>query len=105
VLLDDLIDLDDDRAAGEHNYMACYPSSEAAAGRLAAIAGQASASTAQLPQPRRHAAILAGVAAFYLSAAEADTPYARPIRARMLDALGPATTRPLTAFMRLRRHL
>lgn len=102
VLLDDLIDLDEDAATGDHNYMAYYPSSGAAADRLALIAAQASAATARLP--RRHAAILAGVAGFYLGAAEADTPYARPIRARLLDALGP-TTRPLATFMRIRRHV
>ena len=104
VLLDDLIDLDADRAAGEHNYIAYYPSGEAAADRLAAISAEASAATAQLPDPRRHAAILAGVAGFYLSAAEAETPFAGPIRAQMLDALGP-DTRPLVAFMRLRRRI
>jgi tetraprenyl-beta-curcumene synthase len=103
VLLDDLIDRDEDAAAGEHNYMDYYSSAGEAADRLALIAARASAAAAKLPQPRRHAAILTGVAAFYLSAAEARSPFARPIRDRLLDSLGP-TTRPLAALLRLQRR-
>ncbi|HEY0317515.1 MAG TPA: DUF2600 family protein [Solirubrobacterales bacterium] len=102
VLLDDLIDRDEDAAAAEHNYMAYYRSSEDAANRLELLAGRASAAVAKLPQRRRHEAILAGVAAFYLSAPEASTAFARPIRDRLLDALGQGA-RGLLAVMRLRR--
>jgi tetraprenyl-beta-curcumene synthase len=103
VLLDDLIDRDEDAAAGEHNYMDYYSSAGEAADRLALIAARASAATAKLPQRRRHAAILTGVAAFYLSAAEVRSPFARSIRNRLLDSLGP-TTRPLAALLRLQRR-
>ena len=91
-----------DRAAGEHNYLAYYASPEEAADRLALIASRAEALSARLPHPGRHRAILAGVAGFYLSAAAAQTPYAQPIRARLLASLGPGA-RLLAAFMRLRR--
>jgi tetraprenyl-beta-curcumene synthase len=103
VLLDDLIDRDEDAAAGEHNYMDYYSSAGEAADRLALIAARASAAAAKLSQPRRHAAILTGVAAFYLSAAGARTPFAPPIRDRLLDSLGPAA-RPLAALLRLQRR-
>jgi hypothetical protein len=103
VLLDDLIDRDEDAAAGAHNYMAYYSDSEEAAARLDLIAHAARAAIAGLRHRHRHTAILAGVAGFYLSAAEAETPYARPIRDRLLRSTGPAV-RPIVAFIRRRRR-
>jgi hypothetical protein len=104
VLLDDLIDRDEDAAAGAHNYMAHYDGSEDAANRLELIAQLARTAIAQLRHPHRHAAILAGVSGFYLSAEGAGTPYARPIRERLLHSAGPAV-RPIVAVMRLRRRM
>jgi tetraprenyl-beta-curcumene synthase len=104
VLLDDLIDREEDALAGEHNYLTYYRDSQAAADRLALIAARASAATAKLRDARRHAAILSGVAGFYLSADAATTPYARPIRDRLLGSIG-LTSRPLLATMRLRRRI
>jgi tetraprenyl-beta-curcumene synthase len=103
VLLDDLIDRDEDAVAGTHNYIAYYPSSEDAANRLDLIARIAGTAIAELRRPHRHAAILAGVVGFYLSAEEAETPFARPIRDRLLRSTGPAV-RPIVAFMRRRRR-
>jgi tetraprenyl-beta-curcumene synthase len=102
VLLDDLIDREEDAAAGTHNYLAYYRDGEEAAARLDLIAHLARARLAGLRHRHRHAAILAGVAGFYLSAPAADTPYARPVRERLLRSTGPAV-RPIVAFMRLRR--
>jgi hypothetical protein len=102
VFLDDLVDREDDRAAGEHSYLDYYGSAEEAAERLALIASRAEALLLRLPSASRHRAILAGVAGFYLSAAAAQSPYALPIRSRLLAALGPGA-RFLAAFMRLRR--
>lgn len=104
VFLDDLVDLEADRAAGEHNYLAYYEDSAEAAERLAWIARQASARIDSLPHAGRHRAILAGIGAFYLSSSDASTTYAEPIRRPLLAALGPGT-RMLTTFMRLRRLL
>jgi len=103
VLLDDLIDRDEDAVAGAHNYLAYYRDGEEAAARLELIAHLARARLAGLRHRHRHAAILAGVAGFYLSAAESETPYARPARERLLRSTGPAV-RPIVAFMRLRRQ-
>lgn len=102
VLLDDLVDRERDRASGEHNYLAYYGSAEEAAERIGEIAAEAAAAARRLPQPRRHLAILDGVAAFYLSAPEAEAAYAQPIRERLLAALGPGA-RFLTRCLRLRR--
>lgn len=103
VLLDDLVDREEDAATGAHNYMAYYAGSEDAAARLDLIAHLARTGLAGLRRRHRHAAILAGVAGFYLSAEEAGTPYARPVRDRLLHSTGPAV-RPIVTFMRLRHR-
>jgi hypothetical protein len=102
VFLDDLVDREEDRIAGEHDYLAYYESSEAGAERLALIAGRAEALLASLPRPSRHRAILAGVAGYYLSSPAAARADAHPIRERLLTALGPGA-RFLAGFSRLRR--
>jgi tetraprenyl-beta-curcumene synthase len=99
VFLDDLVDREADRTAGEHNYLAYYASPAEVAERLAWIARQASARIDPLPRSSRHQAILAGVGAFYLSDDGARTGYAEPIRSRLLATLGPGT-RVLAAFVR-----
>ncbi|HEV2858578.1 MAG TPA: DUF2600 family protein [Solirubrobacterales bacterium] len=102
VFLDDLVDREADRAAGEHNYLGYYESAAEAAERLARIASRAESQIARLPRARRHRAILAGVGAFYLSAPTSETPSAKPIQQRLLATLGPSTS-VLAVFMRSRR--
>jgi tetraprenyl-beta-curcumene synthase len=103
VLLDDLIDRDEDAAAGAHNYTAYYRDGEEAAERLELLVRLARASLDRLRHRHRHAAILAGVAGFYLSAAGAQTPYAEPARERLLASAGPAV-RSIVALMGRRRR-
>ena len=88
VLLDDLVDREPDRAEGEHSYLDYYAGADETAERLALLASWARAAAGGLRQRRRHAAILAGVAAFYLGSPVARGDYAEPIRNRMLEALG-----------------
>lgn len=102
VLLDDLVDRDRDAASGDHNYIDYYSSGEQAGERLAAIAVRAETAIDPVPHGGRHAAILAGVLAFYLSAPTARAPFAGPARELLLAAAGP-TVRPLAAMMGLRR--
>jgi tetraprenyl-beta-curcumene synthase len=102
VLLDDLIDLEEDRASADHNYVGHYPSGDLAADRLAWIAARAAAAQSKLRRPQRHAAILAGVVGFYLGAPESERGFARPARQRLLAASGPST-QLLVATMRRRR--
>jgi tetraprenyl-beta-curcumene synthase len=81
VLLDDLVDREADRRAGEHNFLDFYGSADEVAERLAAIVGAARTAIDPLPHRDRHRAILAGVLAFYLAApaggAEPETEAAR----------------------------
>jgi len=103
VLLDDLIDRSEDALTGAHNYMGYYRDGEDAAHRLELIAHLARAGLARLRHPHRHAAILAGVAGFYLGAAESESAYARPVRERLLAASGSAV-RPIVAATKLARR-
>ncbi|HEX7279101.1 MAG TPA: DUF2600 family protein [Solirubrobacterales bacterium] len=98
VLLDDLVDREADRAAGEHSYLRHYPSDAAAAERLEAIAGLARRSVSPLPGAGLHRAILSGVLAFYLSSPGAAAPGARAIRDPLLSAAGPVV-RSLTRLL------
>lgn len=102
VFLDDLVDRDRDRAAGEHNYLPYYEDADDAAARLGLVAARATALVSPLPHADRHRAILAGVAAFYLSAPEAEDGEAQRVRDRLLRELGPGA-RLLRAFIRMRR--
>ncbi len=102
VLLDDLVDRDEDATAGAHNYVAYYRDAGDAAHRLALLTARARAAIGPLRRRRRHAAILTGVAGFYLSAPGAATEFAGPAAAALGDALGPSV-RPIVATMRRRR--
>jgi tetraprenyl-beta-curcumene synthase len=101
VLLDDLVDLDEDVAMGEHNYIAYFADDEVLADRLGSLADAARSAIAPLPRRGRHEAILAGVAGFYLAQPAARAPRWATTRERLLESLG-APVRVLTAFSRLR---
>jgi tetraprenyl-beta-curcumene synthase len=102
VLLDDLIDREEDLAGGEHNYLGYCASSEQAGNRIALLASRAKAAIVNLRHARQHRAILAGIAGFYLSAPNARSNFARPIRERLLEVIDP-TVRPIMVAMRLLR--
>lgn len=104
VLLDNLVDRDQDAATGGHNYLTYYASNREAAGRVADITGEAVAHVRGLLHARRHLAIVAGVAGFYLSTPEVRTPYADPITAAILGRVG-GTVRPILALMRLKQRV
>lgn len=101
VLLDDLVDRDQDLPGGAHNYTAYYKDGTEAGARLAFIARRAATAIAPLRHRHRHAAILAGVAGFYLSAPGARSGYAKPAAEALLDELGPAV-RLIAAYNRRR---
>jgi tetraprenyl-beta-curcumene synthase len=101
VLLDDLVDLDEDVAMGEHNYIAYFTDDADLAERLGALAEMARTAIGPLPRRGRHEAILAGVAGFYLAQPAARAPRWTETRRRLLTSLG-APARFLTAFSRLR---
>jgi tetraprenyl-beta-curcumene synthase len=99
VLLDDLVDREEDEAAGEHSYLRHYRSDADAAERLEAIAGLADRSVSTLPRSGRHRAILSGVLAFYLSSPGVAASGARSIRDRLLASSGPVV-RSLTKILK-----
>lgn len=90
VLLDDLVDREQDEAAAVHNYTGYYADADDAAERIAAIADHARRALASLPKAARQQAILAGVAAFYVSQQGARQPFAQPIVAALKGRLGPS---------------
>lgn len=100
VLLDDLVDFDEDRTAGQHNYLSYYADSAAAAERLGFVADRALGALGQLRHRRLHLAILAGVAGFYLSAPTAASGFAAPARERLRETIGPSIL-PVLLAMRL----
>lgn len=100
VILDDLVDRDQDLAAGEHSYLDYYDSPADAAERLALIATAARRSTGELRNARRHRAILAGVVAYYLASGRTALP--ADARRELARSAGPAA-RPLTTVLRLPR--
>ena len=100
VLLDDLVDREDDLEAGEHNYLGYYTGERQAADRIGLLAERARAATKDMPGGRRHRAILAGVAGFYLSGPANRSGYARPIRERLLQSLD--SVWPIMLALRLR---
>jgi tetraprenyl-beta-curcumene synthase len=104
VFLDDLVDREADREAGEHSYLDYYEDQAEACERLAEIVRMAGSRIEVLPSAARHRAILAGVGAFYLGAEGTGTASADPIRRRLLAASSPAT-RILASFVRVRRRL
>jgi len=103
VLLDDLVDGEADRAAGQHSYLRYYPSERAAAERLEAVAGLARHSISPLRQSALHGAILSGILAFYLGSSGADAPGARGIRDQLLSSSGPVV-RSLTRLLAQRKR-
>ena len=100
VILDDLVDRDEDLAAGEHSYLDYYGGPAAAAERLAPLAASARERTGELRDAKRHRAILTGVVAYYLASGRTALPSAS--RRRLARSAGPAT-RPLTAVLGVSR--
>lgn len=103
-LLEAMIDAPHDAATANHSYVAHYTTPQVAANRLDVIAARATDAAHDLPHARRHAAILAGMAAFYLAAPEAQLPAAGPAADRVRDRLGGNVALPLT-MLRARRRL
>lgn len=86
-LLDSLIDLPEDIDAGEQNLVTHYASAEEMAARMRMITVESVRHSESLPDGPQHALVLAGMVCFYLSANEAQLPYARQARAQILGAL------------------
>lgn len=88
-MVDGYVDQADDRARGQHNYLAHYAAPAAAAERLAETIARALAAVRTLPDGERHAVIVAGMVAMYLSKAGARSPALRATTAELVAAGGP----------------
>jgi len=90
-LLDNLVDVAEDRATGQHNLIGLYGSPMQAAERMGRLAERSLGAARGLPNARAHTLVLAAMASFYLSTPEAATPAALPVARAVLGALdGPA---------------
>lgn len=103
-LLESMVDAPHDSATANHSYVGHYATPHLMADRLDEIAARATGAARHLPHARQHAAILAGMAAFYLAAPEAQLPAAHPAADRVLRRLGGDVRLPL-AMLRARRRL
>ena len=101
-LLDHLVDRSYDATLGQRSLIDYYSSPEDAAARMQALAARAMRAAQALPQGRRHAIVLTGMAGFYLSAREASAREARPISRGVREAVG-GLVAPTMAVFRARR--
>jgi tetraprenyl-beta-curcumene synthase len=102
-LLDNLVDVAEDRATGQHNLIGLYASPQEAATRMGRLAERSLGAARALPDARGHTLLLAAMASFYLSTPEAATPAALPLARAVLGALdGPADLAMLVFRARLR---
>lgn len=97
-LLDSVIDHDRDAGDGSHGYVAYYPSRDAAAGGISAVARQGSTAASALRHAPHHVMTVAGAAAYYLSAPGANSEFAKPIAQHVVSELQPLITPILRVF-------
>lgn len=101
-MLDSYVDEALDAAGDGHSYVAHYTSSDTAEQRVCELVRRSLCEARGLPGGARHALIVAGMAAMYLSADEARTPAMRARTDRIVEA-GGSLTRMLLPILRLWR--
>lgn len=90
-MLDSYVDQVEDRASGNHSYVAHYGSAEAAAERIAEALARAAERALASPHGPRHAVVVAAMAAMYLSKDSAWSAELRATTLRLLRAGGTLT--------------
>jgi tetraprenyl-beta-curcumene synthase len=103
-LLDSLVDEHEDAVNGTMSFIGEYGDRSEAVARLQAIAARSLEGARGLPRGERHAVIVAGTIAMYLSHDSAWTPGARAVTIGVLRASG-ALTLPLLVLLRAWRTL
>jgi len=103
-LLDSLVDEREDAASGTMSFIGEYASRAQAVDRLQAIASRSLQSARELPRGERHAVIVAGTVAMYLSDGNAWTAGARTATIGVLRASG-VLALPLLVLLRTWRTL
>ncbi|HEY2767928.1 MAG TPA: DUF2600 family protein [Solirubrobacteraceae bacterium] len=88
-MLDSYADVDEDGGNGGHSYVAYYADEDTAARRICEFVRRASVAASTLPDGPRHAVIVAGMVAQYLSKDGARSPRLRAQTRKILHAGGP----------------
>jgi tetraprenyl-beta-curcumene synthase len=102
-LLDSFVDEDDDVVAGEHRYVAHYPSLDVAVARLREIVRQSVARARRLRRGPRHALIATGMVAMYLSKESARGSALRSAACTIAGGAGPMLRIQLAILRAVRR--
>jgi tetraprenyl-beta-curcumene synthase len=103
-LLDSLADHYADHGTSNHSFTAHYGTETEAAERLTTITRDTARRLNGLPRERRHAFILDGIIAFYLSAPTLHPSFSKPVAKAVIQVSKPAT-RAMRTAMRVRRHI
>jgi tetraprenyl-beta-curcumene synthase len=98
-MLDSYVDQADDKANGDHSYVAHYPTRELAVRRIEQLVQHALTEASQLPDSERHTLIVSCMVAMYLAKDSARTPALRR-STRRLAAAGGSLTRLLLPILR-----
>jgi tetraprenyl-beta-curcumene synthase len=101
-MLDSYVDQAEDLVSGGHSYVAHYASSGRAVGRVRELVWRSVHEARRLRDGPRHALIVAGMAAMYLSSDDARTPAMRSTTASFVNA-GGSLTKLLLPILRLWR--
>jgi tetraprenyl-beta-curcumene synthase len=101
-MLDSLVDQDEDARLGQTSLIALYDSPEHAETVLARTARLARTAARELPGGRRHAVLVAAMAASYLSDSRAQSPQAAPVAEAVRNAIG-SLAAPAMAVFAVRR--
>jgi tetraprenyl-beta-curcumene synthase len=101
-LLDSLVDWSEDELACQPSLLDHYNSILELSERLRMLAGHSRQAILALPQAKRHAVVLAGMAGLYLAAPEARTSRTKCVADDVLDAMGDLMT-PTLLVMQVRR--
>lgn len=101
-MLDSYVDQLEDRASGNHSYVAYYPSAEARVARIQSLIRRSLSEALALPDGERHAVIVACMIAMYLSKDSARAVELRESSAR-LGAAGGSLTGLLLPILRMWR--
>ena len=88
-MLDSFADIAEDRASGDHSYVAHYPSVEVATERIGELVRQSRREIRALPGGAGHSVVLSSMIAFFLSKQSARAPELRPSTRELRRAGGP----------------
>ena len=91
-MLDSYADVDEDGGSSGHSYVAYYADEDTAARRICELVRRASVAASTLPEGSKHAVIVAGMVAQYLSKDGARSPRLRARTRTILHAGGPLPT-------------